>query len=190
MTGNGSLRGWIVAGAVLVAAFAGAAQASEPVSSSYILEKLAPITGEEEGRSIDLDITFDLGSARLSKEAVRQLEALGQALTSAQLANARIGIYGHTDASGRAVHNKKLSEDRAASVKAYLVATFKIDAGRLFTAGYGEEKLKNAAAPNAAENRRVQIVNLSPMPSRPPQPSQPAKDAAPVAPTGGMQAIQ
>lgn len=187
----------VVRGAALVvavAAFATGGQAAEPVSSSYILGKLVPITGQED-RSIDLDITFELNSARLSANAKGQLDALGQALVSPQLGTAKIGIYGHTDASGAADFNKTLSEKRAESVKVYLVGTFKIDPMRLDTAGYGEEKLKNPANPRGAENRRVEIVNLTPNASRPmaapskAMPSVPAPAAAPI-PSGGMQSIQ
>lgn len=179
----------MVCSVVLVAgmvAFAAPGRAAEPVSSSYILGKLVPITGQEE-RSIDLDITFELGSARLTTNAKTQLDALGQALVSPQLTTAQIGIYGHTDASGAADFNKTLSEKRAEAVKIYLAGKFPIDPARLATAGYGEEKLKNPANPKGAENRRVEIVNLTPTPSRP---MAPAKGPAVPAPAGGMQAIQ
>ncbi|MCG8509833.1 MAG: OmpA family protein, partial [Rhodospirillales bacterium] len=180
------------------------ASASEPVSTSTIIGKLTPITGEEEGRSIDLDITFELGSARLSESARAQLNALGEALISPQLADMQIGVYGHTDASGKASYNKTLSEKRAASVKTFLVENFAIANDRLFAAGYGEEKLKNTNNPNAAENRRVQIVNLTPMKSQPVQspakavrqpafqvtpPSAPATPAPAPVQGGGMQSI-
>lgn len=170
--------------ALAVAALAGlmgsAALASEPVSSSYILGKLIPITGEEEGRSIDLQINFERGSAKLSPSATAQLDALGQALTSPRMAGAQIGVYGHTDASGKASYNQKLSERRAVSVKTYLAEMFGIKPDLLFSAGYGEDKLKNEAQPNAAENRRVEIVNLTPPKSTPVQnPAQPAVEAMP-----------
>ena len=139
------------------------ASASEPVSAQYIIGKLVPITGEEEGRSIDLQINFELNSARLTPEAEQQLDALGTAMISPELSYAQFSIYGHTDASGSAEYNKTLSEKRAESVKTYLVGKFDIAPDRLYTAGYGEEKLKNAANPNAAENRRVQIVNRTPL---------------------------
>lgn len=165
-------------GALVAACILGAgmlAFASEPVTSSYILGQLVPITGEEEGRSIDLQINFEKGSARLSKSATAQLDALGQALIAPQLAGSQIGLYGHTDASGKASYNQKLSEQRALSVKTYLEEMFGIDPQRLYSAGYGEDKLKNQANPNAAENRRVQIVNLTPLKSVPvPNPAQPA----------------
>ncbi|MBT3360160.1 MAG: OmpA family protein [Rhodospirillales bacterium] len=185
--------------AMVAAGFMGTvAFASEPVTSSYILGKLMPITGEDEGRSIDLQINFELGSAKLSQSATAQLDALGQALMSPRLVGAQIGVYGHTDASGRASYNQKLSEQRAASVKAYLIQTFNIAPDLLFSAGYGEDKLKNEAQPNAAENRRVQIVNLTPPKSMPVQnPAQPAAEAMPAMPAmpaplpegGGMQTI-
>lgn len=186
-----ALAAVLTAGVVAVAV---PGQAAEPVSSSYILGKLVPITGQED-RAIDLDITFKINSASLTPAAMSQLDALGQALVSPQLGTAKIGIYGHTDASGAADFNKTLSEKRAVSVKAYLVDKFKIDPMRLDTAGYGEEKLKNPANPRGGENRRVEIVNLTPAPSKPmampskAAPSVPAPAAAP-APSGGMQAIQ
>lgn len=204
----------ILAAALIVAALP--AGASEPVPTTQIIGELIPITGHEGERSIDLDITFKFGSAALTASAKSQLDALGQALISPQLEGARIGIYGHTDASGPADVNQKLSEKRAASVRIYLVETFGIDPDRLVAAGYGETKLKNTANPNAAENRRVEIVNLSTVPSKavanpahetkpaaaqpmagpamagPHAPTAPTAPTAPMAPPegGGMQSIQ
>ncbi len=149
-----------------VLAAASPASASEPVSAQHIIGKLVPITGEEEQRSIDLQINFQLNSARLTPDSEQQLDALGTAITSPQLSYAQFNIYGHTDASGPAAYNKTLSEKRAEAVKSYLVEKFKIVPERLMTAGYGEEKLKNAQNPNAAENRRVQIVNRTPLPGQ------------------------
>ena len=151
---------------VALSAAAAPASASEPVSAQDIIGKLVPVTGEEEQRSIDLQINFQLNSAALMPEAEQQLDALGAALTSPRLAYAQFNIYGHTDASGPADYNKTLSEKRAEAVKVYLVEKFKIAPDRLQTAGYGEEKLKNTQNPNAAENRRVQIVNRTPIPGQ------------------------
>ena len=38
---------------------------------------------------------------------------------------------------------------------------YKIPAENLVSAGYGESDLKNKADPTAAENRRVQVVNMA-----------------------------
>lgn len=152
-----------------------AAQAAEThLSHTEILRQLAPIAGQAQ-RSVDLSISFDFGSARLSKAAHKQLDALGAALTDPKLAEARIGIYGHTDAVGDAKANMQLSIKRAASVSAYLVKKFHIDKKRLEAAGFGETKLKNPMAPEAAENRRVQVKYLGKLS---PATSQKARDAS------------
>ncbi|MBE0529632.1 MAG: OmpA family protein [Rhodospirillales bacterium] len=182
MKGSSNFRtAWAIVLVAGLAAFSIHGRAAEPVSSSYILGKLVPITGQED-RSIDLDIKFDLESAQLTAGAKTQLDFLGQALVSPLLATAQIGIYGHTDASGTAHLNKALSEKRAAAAKSYLLERFAIDPERLITAGYGEEKLKNPANPNGAENRRVEVVNLTGTSSLPTTPTK--------GPAGDMQAIQ
>ena len=59
-----------------------------------------------------------------------------------------------------AAANLKLSQDRAAAVKDYLVKTFGVAADRLTTSGFGDSK---PVAPNTddagrAQNRRVELV--------------------------------
>ena len=49
---------------------------------------------------------------------------------------------------------------RADAIKKYLVDHYSIAAADLVTVGYGKTKLKNDSDPLAAENRRVQIVNM------------------------------
>jgi outer membrane protein OmpA-like peptidoglycan-associated protein len=51
----------------------------------------------------------------------------------------KIEISGHTDNAGNASYNQQLSNNRAQSVKTYLVENG-IDSKRLFTKGYGSEK--------------------------------------------------
>ena len=151
-------------------------RAAEIVGRETIVKSLwQPISG---GPTIDLDIKFRIGSAALTKEARAQLDELGGALSGGPLKGAEIGIYGHTDASGGAGVNKRLSRKRADAVKAYLVSEFGLDPDLFDTFGYGEEQLKNRRNPNAAENRRVEIVNLTP----------PAEDAA-GSNDGGSEAI-
>ena len=42
----------------------------------------------------------------------------------------------------------------------YLIETFRISAGNLFTAGYGKTKPKDPNAPVDPANRRVQVINM------------------------------
>lgn len=110
---------------------------------------------------INLEITFEYNSARLAAQAEPQLNSLGQALTSNELTGAIIMLGGHTDAKGGEEYNQLLSERRAETVKQFLVEKYRIPAANLVTAGYGKKNLKNTADPQAAENRRVEIVNMA-----------------------------
>jgi outer membrane protein OmpA-like peptidoglycan-associated protein len=110
---------------------------------------------------IDLEIEFDYDSATIAAKAAPQLIELGVALRSPQLQNAVLVIGGHTDAKGTDQYNQDLSQRRSEAVKDYLVNMFKIPAANLITAGYGKRDLKNKIDPYAAENRRVEIVNMS-----------------------------
>lgn len=106
-------------------------------------------------------ITFDTNSANLSERAKTSLDAVGQALSSDKLSGARFAIEGHADPRGGAAANLKLSQLRAQSVRDYLVNQLQIDAARLDAVGKGSQEPMNKANPQAPENRRVTIVNLT-----------------------------
>lgn len=110
---------------------------------------------------IDLEIYFDYNSAVITPKAEPQLKELGTALGSDVLKNAVVVISGHTDAKGSDQYNQLLSQRRAEAVKGYLVQKLQVSADNLTTAGYGKRDLKNKAEPFAAENWRVEIVNMS-----------------------------
>ncbi|WP_322514514.1 OmpA family protein [Rhodopseudomonas palustris] len=111
--------------------------------------------------TIDLEINFDYNSATLSPRAEPQLKSLGDALTSSDLKNSIVMLAGHTDAKGGDDYNQSLSERRAEAVKSYLIERYRIQPDNLVAVGYGEKQLKTSADPLAAENRRVQIVNMA-----------------------------
>jgi outer membrane protein OmpA-like peptidoglycan-associated protein len=71
----------------------------------------------------------------------------------------KVQIDGHTDAQGKDDYNQGLSDQRAASVKAYLVSKG-IAESRLSSAGYGETKpvADNTTAAGRAKNRRVEMT--------------------------------
>ena len=110
--------------------------------------------------SLSLLIQFDFNSARVKPESQQALTNLAQALQSKELVEAKFAVEGHTDAKGRADYNLKLSQQRADAVRAYLVSNGVQDS-RLAAVGKGATELANAADPQAAENRRVRIVNLN-----------------------------
>ena len=110
--------------------------------------------------AIDLQVYFDFNSTEITLEAEGQLRELGKALADSKLKGATISINGHTDGKGSDAFNKRLSERRAASIKTYLVDNFGLSASNLRTVGYGKSRLKNSSDPFAAENRRVEVVNM------------------------------
>ena len=109
---------------------------------------------------IDVEINFDFNSADVTPSAEPQLNSLGKALTSTELAGTVVMLGGHTDAKGTDDYNQKLSERRAETVKRFLVDNYKVSPDLLLTSGFGKSGLKNMADPYAAENRRVEIVNV------------------------------
>ena len=109
--------------------------------------------------ALTLLIQFDFDSAKVRPVSQQALANLSQALQSADLANSKFAVEGHTDAKGNAAYNQKLSETRALAVRDFLTAQG-VSADRLIAAGKGASELANSASPLAAENRRVRIVNL------------------------------
>ncbi len=109
------------------------------------------------GRALLYGIEFDVDSATIRTESRPILDDVARAL--AVHADWKLAIEGHTDATGSAVHNQRLSEARAASVRDYLAA-HGIDAARLTSAGFGAGRplADNATELGRARNRRVEIV--------------------------------
>ncbi|MBF0356652.1 MAG: OmpA family protein [Alphaproteobacteria bacterium] len=110
--------------------------------------------------SVDLDVTFEFNSAKLTTDAALLLDHLGRALRDPALAASKFQVIGHTDGVGSDSYNRVLSEKRAASVRNYLTARHGIDANRLETVGYGRSRLLDNAHPESAINRRVQVINV------------------------------
>lgn len=68
-------------------------------------------------------------------------------------------IEGHTDNTGNAAYNKKLSERRARAVEVLLVEKYGVTEGRLSSTGYGMERpiASNDTAEGRQANRRVVV---------------------------------
>jgi len=77
----------------------------------------------------------------------------------------RVEIQGHTDDTGSAAYNKRLSQDRADAVRTSLIS-LGVEASRLTAVGYGAEKslVPNTSEANRARNRRVQLMILERQP--------------------------
>lgn len=108
--------------------------------------------------SASLLITFETNSADLTPGARKQLDVVAAALKNNKLAEYAFNVEGHADPRGTHDLNLSLSQQRAESVRGYLISHHGIDAKRLKAIGKGDSELFNAANPTAAENRRVTIV--------------------------------
>lgn len=112
---------------------------------------------ETQGHVAIYGIYFDTDSARLrsdSEPALRQVLALLRENTKLS-----VEIQGHTDSRSTRAHNQVLSENRAASVKQYLVGKG-IEEARLTTAGFADTRpvADNKTESGRARNRRVELV--------------------------------
>jgi outer membrane protein OmpA-like peptidoglycan-associated protein len=113
-----------------------------------------------EGRVVTHGILFDVGSATIRPESTPTLTDIGRTLQ--QHAPLRLRIEGHTDNTGTPEGNQTLSQQRAESVRAFLMAEYGVSADRLEAVGMGQAV---PAAPNDTEegrqtNRRVELVRL------------------------------
>lgn len=128
--------------------------------SIEVRAEVAEIAAERELPRVDLDIPFDFNSDTLRSDVMADLVTIGRALSTEDLATSRFILAGHTDGVGSAAYNQELSERRAASVRAFLIEAFNLPEQQLVAVGFGFEQLLNTHDPDAAENRRVEVINL------------------------------
>ncbi|HKB69540.1 MAG TPA: OmpA family protein [Thermoanaerobaculia bacterium] len=102
-------------------------------------------------------IYFATNRSDLQPGVSARLADIGKTLASAP--DRHIVVEGHTDSTGRAEYNLKLSQLRAESVKAVLLANG-VDPGRIETQGYGATKpvADNKTPSGRSQNRRVEII--------------------------------
>lgn len=115
---------------------------------------------DEAGRIVTHGILFDSGSDKIKAESYKTLADIGAMLTDNP--TLRLSIEGHTDSDGATEANQGLSDKRAAAARTYLVDTYKVDAARLESKGWGEGQPidTNDTPEGKANNRRVELVKL------------------------------
>ena len=101
-------------------------------------------------------ILFNSGKSSFQKQTYPVLQAMSAILK--EYPTAKFSLEGHTDSDGKDAMNQKLSEDRAAAVKNYLIEQG-IEASRLSSKGFGESMPvdSNKTAKGKANNRRVEV---------------------------------
>ncbi len=118
-----------------------------PVIKAEVIEKV---------NTAAKNIFFASGSAKLLAKSYSSLNNVVRVLKDNP--TFKVDVEGHTDITGVKEKNQVLSENRAASVKAYLVSKG-IDESRISSAGFGADKpiADNKTAAGKAKNRRVEM---------------------------------
>jgi outer membrane protein OmpA-like peptidoglycan-associated protein/uncharacterized protein YidB (DUF937 family) len=116
-------------------------------------------TADELVRALNaMTIHFDTGAANISADSLDILGVAANALKSAP-AGTRVEVGGHTDNTGDAAANLKLSEDRANAVRTKLV-NLGVPPDMLTAKGYGDTKpvADNSTENGRAKNRRMEFT--------------------------------
>lgn len=110
-------------------------------------------------------VRFETGHAILTPESFAVLDDIALALRDA--ASVRVEVGGHTDATGSAATNRRLSQQRAEVVRYYLIRRG-VAAEQLTARGYGPSRpvAPNATPAGRALNRRTELTRLDPPPPR------------------------
>lgn len=103
-------------------------------------------------------IQFDVDKATIKEESHSLLDEIVSVI-KANPHIRKISIEGHTDSDGTDKYNQKLSDNRAASVKTYLVE-HGISDSMLSSKGWGESKpmADNETPEGKEKNRRVEFI--------------------------------
>ncbi len=103
-------------------------------------------------------IQFETGKAVIKPESFGLVDEITAAVRDTA-AIKKLSIEGHTDDVGSDKYNQKLSDQRAAAVRTYLIEKG-IEAGRLVSKGWGEAKPigDNTTEEGREQNRRVEFI--------------------------------
>ncbi len=119
-----------------------------------------PVITEEAKKKLDefaRAIYFNSGRSSFRPGVTGKLNLIAGIMK--EYPDANFNIEGHTDSQGAAKTNQRLSEKRAKAVLDYLIKKGGVPAGRLSSAGLGEDYpiATNKTRAGRAQNRRVEI---------------------------------
>jgi outer membrane protein OmpA-like peptidoglycan-associated protein len=108
------------------------------------------------------EVYFEFAKSDIKPESYGVLDGAAKTIKTVFAGNpdVKIEVQGHTDSVGSDKYNLNLSNERAGSVKEYLVINQGIDPNRLLARGYGESKPvgSNKSESGRQRNRRVEFV--------------------------------
>ena len=129
-----------------------------PNGSEYnLVNKTIELKNIKVGSKIALrNIFFDTGKSEIKSESNTELERLVKLLND--VPSLKIELSGHTDNTGSASGNKKLSQARAIAVVSYL-SSQGISKSRLTAIGYGDANpiATNSTNEGRQQNRRTEF---------------------------------
>lgn len=110
-----------------------------------------------EARIAFKSLEFENGKANILPTMHNDLNKLGNFLVDHP--DLQLEISGHTDSAGKEEANRKLSQDRADAIRAYLIESYKIELDRILARGYGSSKpiVKELTESDRQLNRRVEF---------------------------------
>ncbi len=112
-----------------------------------------------DGKIITYGITFDVGKATIKPESMGEINRIVTLMN--ENPDLKFSVEGHTDATGNAIGNQTLSEQRSAAIVAKLVE-LGIAKDRLTAVGKGQNNpiADNSTDEGRAKNRRVEFVKM------------------------------
>jgi outer membrane protein OmpA-like peptidoglycan-associated protein len=132
----------------------------EPPKPEPEPEPPPPVVVTADKIELDRTVQFESGKAKLVEDSKTLLGDVAKVLTEHDEI-LLVQIEGHTDAVGSNRKNKKLSDQRAKAVRAFLIAGG-INKKRLVAKGFGEDKpvADNGTEDGRFKNRRVDLKIL------------------------------
>jgi outer membrane protein OmpA-like peptidoglycan-associated protein len=135
-------------------------KANKPISITEDIQLISFKQMIEEGVPVRLNnLFFNSGKSNLLPSSIPELKRVAKII---QKENLKVEISGHTDNVGDTKMNQKLSEDRANSVREFLISEG-VSENLLTTIGFGESKPveSNNTTRGKAKNRRVELRFLN-----------------------------
>ncbi len=132
--------------------------AGDPANDGCPVQKYIVVTKEK--IELKQKVHFATNSARILPDSFAMLTEIGDVLKKRTEIHVR--IEGHTDSRGSLEHNLKLSQERAGSVRTWLLGQ-SVDGGHMEARGFGPTQniADNRTEKGREQNRRVEFIITS-----------------------------